>query len=137
MQTTLIMLVGFAILAHALTRAQKQRAPAWFQHLRGSQKLFGVIALFLMLLMALNPEFLALGLLGDAAFFDLMVLALSLQMHMIVSRVWRGCVTTLARGMRWALTPGAGDLYLLDALKRGVAITVQASQKAFCIRLHA
>lgn len=137
MQTTLIMVVGFAILAHALSRAPKQRAPTWSQHLKGSQKLFGVIALFLMLLMALNPEFLALGLLGDAAFFDLMVLALSLQMHMFASRIWRGCVTTLANGMRWAPTLGAGDLYLLDALKRGVANTVPALQQALCIRSQA
>jgi hypothetical protein len=49
-----------------------------------------VIAVFLVLLMAMNPEFLALGFLGDAAFFDIMVLALSLQMNMIASRVWQG-----------------------------------------------
>ena len=121
MQTMLIMLVGFAILAHALTRTPKQREPTWSQHLKGSQKLIGVVALFLVLLMALNPEFLELGFLGDAAFFDMMVLALSLQMHLLAFRVWQGCVTALVRGMRWAFTPRAGDLYLLDALKLGAA----------------
>jgi len=130
-QTTLTLLAGFAILAYALTKAPKQRQPSWSQHLSGSQKLFGVIALFLVLLMAMNPEFLALGIFGDAAFFDIMVLALSLQMHMIVKRVCRGYVTALARAIRWALIPGPGDLYMLDAFERGGAKAVSAFKKAF------
>src|SRR5262249_16382458 len=123
------MLVGFAVLAHVLMRAPKQRASAWSQHLQGAQKLFGVVALFLVFLMALNPEFSALGLFGDAAFFDMMALALSLQMHMMVSRVCRGFVTALASCLRWAFTPGPGDLYVRYAFKRGFANTVSAFKK--------
>ena len=134
MQTTLIMLAGFAMVAYAWTRAPKQSATGWFQHLSGFQKLLGVIAVFVVLLMSLNPEFLALGFFGDTAFFDIMVLALSLQMHTIVSRACRGCVKALTQGIRWALTPGPGDLYLLDACESCVAKIRSAVPKAvrFC-----
>ena len=54
----------------------------------GWQKLVSFVAIILALLIVLNPEFLALGLFGDAAFFDLLVLALSLQLQMVATRLW-------------------------------------------------
>ena len=35
----------------------------------------------------MNPEFYALGILGDSAFFDLLVLAITCQLHTLSSRI--------------------------------------------------
>jgi hypothetical protein len=43
--------------------------PAWSQQLKGWQKLFGLVGVILAVLIIINPELLALGLLGDTAFF--------------------------------------------------------------------
>jgi hypothetical protein len=78
------------------------------------------------MLIILNPEFLALGLLGDTAFFDMFVLALSLQMHMVVARACRACVTVLIRRVWWIGIPSPGLRYLLavSALAIGNAATI-------------
>ncbi len=90
MQTTRLILFGLALLAFGLTRTRSQP-------LRGWQKLFGVIAVVFATLMLLQPEFLALGLLGDTAFFDLLVLALGLQMHSFFSCAVRSTAFVLGR----------------------------------------
>lgn len=69
------MLFALAIVAVAFTRARSQPLLGW-------QKLFGAIAVVSVILILLQPEFLALGLFSDTAFFDMLVLAMSLQMHM-------------------------------------------------------
>jgi hypothetical protein len=69
------------MLALASFRSSKNSKSNWFRHPSGSQKIFGVVAFVLALLILLNPEFLALGILGDTAFFDLLVLAIGIQMH--------------------------------------------------------
>jgi hypothetical protein len=78
------------ILAYAITRPNRIK-PAWSQQLKGWQKIFGIVAVLLAVLMMMNPELLALGLLGDTAFFDLLVLSLSLQLQTVVARAW-SCV---------------------------------------------
>ncbi|MEY4484787.1 MAG: hypothetical protein RL693_2239 [Verrucomicrobiota bacterium] len=77
------------------------KKPQWLQHLKGSQKLLGLVALVGVLLIMMSPEFVALGLLGDAAFFDMLVLVLTLQMHQLIVRVWQRCVALVTRGA-WA-----------------------------------
>src|ERR1043166_8012360 len=81
MQRVTIILLGLAILAYASTWSSNKTQPSRFQHLKGWQKIFGVLAVSFALLVVLNPEFLALGLIGDTAFFDMLVLAMSLQLH--------------------------------------------------------
>lgn len=104
--------------------------PSRFQHLKGWQKIFGVLAVILTLLIIVNPELLALGLLGDTAFFDVLVLALSLQLHMIVTRTFRRCVDALSRGVRWLEIPSPGLRYLLAVLTPAIAVVVTSFQKA-------
>jgi hypothetical protein len=115
MQTQFVIVLGLAIvLAFAMNRARNGVRPAaWSQQLNGWQKFFGVIAIVATLLIMLNPEFLALGLLGDTAFFDMLVLALTLQMHMVVVRALRSCMTILKRRFQWAWIPSPGWLYLM------------------------
>jgi hypothetical protein len=77
-----------AIFMAARTRRTAKPQPAWAVQLRGWHKIFGLVALGLALVIMLNPEFLALGLVGDAAFFDVLVLLLSLQLKDFVLQAW-------------------------------------------------
>jgi len=101
MSTTPIILIGLAIVACAVARAPKRIKPAWSQHLKGWQKIFGVVAVLLALLMIINPELLALGLLSDTAFFDVLVLFLSLQLQSVAVRAWCFVRELFSRTMRF------------------------------------
>ena len=114
MQTRIVLLLGLAVLlACAMTRKRVRMKSSWSQHLSGWQKLFGVLAVAGALLIILNPEFLALGLVGDTAFFEALVLALSLQMHAYAIRIYRRCVAELVRAVKWMGIPSPGFRYLL------------------------
>jgi hypothetical protein len=52
------------------------------------QRLLGVVAFVAVVLMLINPEFLAFGFAMDAAFFDLLVLLITLQLQLIGSQTW-------------------------------------------------
>lgn len=124
-----ILLLGLALLAYASVRSPNKTLPARFPHLKGWQKVFGVLASIFTLFIILNPEFLALGLLGDSAFFDMLVLAMSLQMHMLVRQAFHRCVDVLSRGLRTAGIPSLGMRYLLFVLTPVITVTVAAFQK--------
>jgi hypothetical protein len=130
MQKATIILLGLALLAYASTRSPDKTKLPRFPHLKGWQKIFGVLAVILTLLIILNPEFLALGLLGDTAFFDFLVLALSLQVHVFATRAFHSCVEVLSRGARWLGIPSPGLRYLLAVLTPAIAVAVTALHKA-------
>lgn len=44
-------------------------------------KIIRIIAVIAAIFIVLNPEFLAFGIIADAAFFDMLVLLLGLQLH--------------------------------------------------------
>jgi uncharacterized membrane protein YkgB len=100
MQTTTILVLGLAIFAYAYTQSPDRFTPSWARQLKGWQKVFGLVAVVLALLVILNPEFLALGLLGDTAFFDFLVLALSLQFQATLARAWRWVQSAFSTTMR-------------------------------------
>ena len=90
MQTTLfIFFTLFLIVACSHPKTFTRSKPVWLEGLQGWQKGFGIAAFLVALLILMNPEFLALGLLGDAALFDALVLALSLQFQIIAFRMLR------------------------------------------------
>jgi hypothetical protein len=126
----IIILVGLAMFVFASTRSPNKAQRTWFQQLRGWQKMLGVVAAILTLLIVLNPEFLALGFLGDTAFFDMMVLALSLQLHMVAAGAFRGCVRALSKGVRWLGIPSPGLSYLLAVTSFAVGSAICAVQRA-------
>jgi hypothetical protein len=130
MKRTTILLLGLALCFIASIRGRGKAKPGWAQHLKGWQKVFGVVAVLLTLLIVLNPEFLPLGFLGDAAFFDMMVLALSLQLHMYAVRAFRTCVNGLSWGLRWLRVPSPGTYYLLVLSTSAIGTAVSALQKA-------
>ena len=121
-----IILLGLLVLAYSTTRSADKTKLTRFQHLKGWQKLFGVVAVIL----TLNPEFLALGILGDTAFFDMLVLALSLQLHAFAARAFHRCVNVLVIGGRWLGTPSPGLRYLLAVWTVAIAGAVTAFHKA-------
>lgn len=92
MQITPVIIFALALFAYALTRAPDQHKPAWTHRLNSWQTLISLIAVIAAILIVMNPEFYALGIVGDSAFFDLLVLAISLQLQTILSRVWRHVV---------------------------------------------
>jgi hypothetical protein len=128
MQTPVLILVALILLACAVRRSSHIE-PVWSQHLKGWQKVFGLAAVIMALLILSNPEFLALGLLGDTAFFDMLVLALSLQMHMFAVRAFQSCLDALRRALRWLGIPSLGLRYLLAVLTPIVAGGVSALQQ--------
>jgi hypothetical protein len=130
MQKVTIILLGIALLVYTLKRAPNPAKPIRFPHLRGWQKIFGVLAAVATLLIILNPEFLALGLIGDTAFLEMFIFALSLQMHHQVARFFHNSVDLMSRGMRRLGTLSPGLCYLLAILMPAVAGLVTAFQKA-------
>ena len=117
------------MLAYASMRASRQGKLKWFQQLSGSQKIFGVVAFALVLLILLNPEFLALGFLGDTAFFDMLVLAVGLQLHTQVMRIGRTLIRALRQTIRWSGIPSAGLRYELSILTVVIGSGISALQK--------
>ena len=130
MKRTAIILLGLAMFVVASARSRGKATPTWFQHLRGWQKVLGVVAAILVLLMVLNPEFLALGILGDTAFFDMMVLVLSVQLHTFAVGSFRAGVQGLSKGVRWLGMPSPGLSYLLAVTTLAIGSAVSAIQKA-------
>src|SRR5882672_9599923 len=100
MQNITIILLGMAVLACTSTRSSDNIRLSRLQHLNGWQKLFGVVAFVMALLIIFNPEFLALGIIGDAGFFDILILALSLQMRVFAVRAFHSCADMLSRSMQ-------------------------------------
>jgi hypothetical protein len=130
MQTAFIILLGLALVACAFNRTPRRTNRFCAQHLRGWQKLFGLLAVVLTLLIIINPEFLALGLLGDAAFFDMLVLVTSLQMYIFASRAWHSSLSAIAKAARWLGIPSPGLIYLVGVVTPFMASTFSTVQKA-------
>jgi hypothetical protein len=128
MHTAPVILVALALLAYAFSRSNGIK-PAWSQHLTGSRKIFGLAAFIGAVLILINPEFLALGLLGDTAFFEMLVLALSLQMHVFVTRAFYRCVDVLSGVVRWVGIPSPGLLYCVAVVTPIVAGAVALFQR--------
>jgi hypothetical protein len=89
MQMTPSIIFGLALFAYALIWMPDKYRPTWTRRLNSWQTLIGLVALIAAILIVLNPEFYALGILGDSAFFDLLVLAISCRLQVFGSRAWR------------------------------------------------
>ncbi len=87
--------------------------------------MLGLVAIILAVLILFTPEFLALGLLGDASFFDVLVMALSLQMLGIIQFGWRRLRDAALKTVRRAglPSPGARYLFMLSVVAIGTALS--------------
>ena len=131
MRKPITILLWLALLVYAGVRLRNKGKPSWFQQLQGWQKVFGVLAVLLTLLIVLNPEFLALGLLGDTAFFEMLVLVLALQLHLYATRAVYGLRSVLARSLRWLGVPSPGFSYSLAVLWFTAASAISMIHKAW------
>ena len=112
------------------SRVLSKISQVWSQRFGGGQKLLLVVAFIVAVLIVSSPEFAALGLLGDAAFFDALVLLLGLQFRMIIARAW-GWVRTMCSIMTMSLCPRLSFQFSLVLLAFAVplASAVAAIQK--------
>src|SRR4051812_49433110 len=116
MQKVLIIVAGLALLAFAVnSKETRRRKPAWAERFQGWHKIFGILAVIAAFFILLNPELLALGIFGDAAFFDLLVLGLGLQLQGQVLHFARSTMTVLSKILRRLTTPSIGFSYLIAA----------------------
>jgi hypothetical protein len=130
MQPTPTTIFGLALFACVLTRLPDKYKPTWAQRPCCSwQTLISLVAVIAAILIVMNPEFYALGILGDSAFFDFLVLAISLQMQAISTRVLRRLGTVLARNLRWVRIPSPGLSYLMTVSALAIGSVVSAIQK--------
>ncbi len=67
---------------------------------------------------------------GDAAFVDLMILRLSLQLHMLASRALRISLGVVVKGGRWLGVPSPGLACLLTFSAIAIGCKLAALQKA-------
>lgn len=139
MQTTLfIFFTLFLIVACSHPKTFTRSKPVWLEGLQGWQKGFGIAAFLLALLIFMNPEFLALGLLGDAALFDALVLALSLQFQTIAFRMLRSIQSAFANVISFVIWRARRTylfvLFFLNPLDDLLSTTRKAMR---CISLRA
>ena len=106
MHIPIAILYGPPLFFLALALLPDPYRPAWLHRLTPWQALLGLVAVIIATFIVMNPEFYALGLLGDSAFFDLVVLGITFQLRGMGSWVWRHVILRLARlkhFMRWSL----------------------------------
>jgi len=77
---TPVIVACLALITVGVVRVLNRVRPAGSPRLKPWQKVAIVLAVIGALLIAMNPELWALGLMGDTAFFDFLVLLLSLQL---------------------------------------------------------
>jgi hypothetical protein len=130
MQLTPLLVLGLAILAYAFTRAPGGIKPTGSQPLEGWQKLLSLVAVIMAVLIIINPEFLALGLVGDATFFDVLVLLLSLQLQMVGTRAWRWLRSVTSTTMRVMILRNSMSFSYMVLALAVVGNAVSAIQKA-------
>jgi len=124
MQSTSNILIILAILAWICIRRSSGLKSVNSEKLSWWQKLVGIVALLCVIMVAVNPEFWALGLLGDTTFFDVFVLLMSIQLQMTLVWVWGWGGTLLFRGLRWMIRPSQRWSYLMAAWTVGASVQV-------------
>ena len=107
--------LGLAILAYGFTLLPDGTKLAWSTRLNCWHALIGVIAVVLAFLILLNPEFLALGLLGDTPFFDLLVLLIGLQLRTAGTQAW-DCIRTVGTHARNRILRAFSEIIYCPAL---------------------
>jgi hypothetical protein len=93
---------GLALFVFALSFLPDKYRRTWIHRLTSWQMLIGLVAVIVASVIIATPEFYALGILGDSAFFDLLVLAISFQLRGIGSLVWRYVVLGFSPIKRFA-----------------------------------
>lgn len=102
-------------MAYALSRLSDRFKVGSHQDLKWWQRSVLLVAVIIALLIVVTPEFFALGLIGDTAFFDLLVLLTSLQLHCLGAQARSWLAGLVSRAMTWVMTPRMSYLLVLSA----------------------
>ena len=94
-------IIGLALLTYALTRLPAKYCPGGANRRNAWRKLIGLVAVIGAILIVMNPEFYALGILGDSAFFDFLVVVIGLQLQMIGTNLVNLVVKWLSTVLRF------------------------------------
>jgi len=107
-------LIVAALVAYAFSRFSNRLAVRSREDLKWWQWPVLLVAVIIALLIVVTPEFFALGFLGDAAFFDLLVLLTTLQLHClgVHARTW--LADLVSRAVFWVMTPRMSYLLVLS-----------------------
>src|SRR6188768_873899 len=126
MHMTPTMITGLALFAFALVLVPDKYKPKWICRLTWWQVLIGFIATVAALLVVMNPEFLALGILGDSTFFDLLALAIGVQLQVVFSRIGVSVLVGGARVVRFINWRFCSICMMLTLAVSDIASTVDA-----------
>ncbi len=114
MHTILALVLGVITIGYAFGRVLDKTNPRAAQRLELWQKSVGLAAFILAVVIVITPEFAALGLLGDATFFDLLVLLVSLQLQSVAVQARWWLAGFVKRVMWWMMTPRMSYLLVLS-----------------------
>jgi len=112
---TPVIVACLALITVGVVRVLNRVRPAGSPRLKPWQKVAIVLAVIGALLIAMNPELWALGLMGDTAFFDFLVLLLSLQLQTLATQAWCTTKEWLSKMWRWMMIPKMSMSYALLA----------------------
>ena len=114
MKMTISVVLGAALLAIAFSRASVKVKGGSRQDLKWWQASIVLVAVIVAMLIVLTPEFFALGLIGDTAFFDLLVLLVGLQLQGVTAQAQCWLAGSLSKAISWLTFPRMSYLLVLS-----------------------
>jgi|SRR3954464_12633071 hypothetical protein len=124
-----MILLALAVIIFARSRSGLKGRLAQLSEYRGWRRIIVVLSVMLALMIVLNPEFMALGFLGDAAFFDILVLAVGFQLQIQMIGLHRAFAASFSKAMQWAGVPSPGLRYLMTFCSLAFGRAVSASKR--------
>jgi hypothetical protein len=105
MTVSLLIAVGFTILACGLLARRGSHAATKSRFKGGQKAVAAVVLVVLSLLVLLNPELVTLGFLGDAAFVDLLVVLIGVRFQAVGAQARTWLVAISSPFVRWFKSP--------------------------------
>ena len=125
MHLTPTTIFGLAILGFVTALLPDRYKPKWTLRLNWWQMLIGLIAVVAAIVIVATPEFYALGILGDSTFFDILVLAISIQLQGILSQIGLRVVSAIKWTIRTISLHMAIDAMILAFIAHDVVTVAQ------------
>ena len=105
MTSSLLIVLGFALLAFGFLRVRGSHAATTTQFKGGHKVLTALVVIALSVLILLNPELVSLGFLGDAAFIDLLVVLIGVRFQALGAQVRSWLAAIFWPFVRWFKSP--------------------------------
>jgi hypothetical protein len=125
MHITPTTIIGLALLGFVLALLPDRYKPKWICRLNWWQMLIGLIAVVAAIVIVATPEFYALGILGDSTLFDILVLAIGIQLQVILSRIGVRVVSVIKWMIRFISLRMAINAMMLAIIAHDMATVAQ------------